>query len=221
MNNCLCIVVFNISNLLELQIDLWRRFVSQEIKVIDNSALSHYEVSRELKRICKIHEVEYLKTGFYDKDFSKSHGWACNVAYNLFRHEYEVIGLIDHDIFPYTPVDLSFMHEYDLCGIPQTREEFVYLWPGLCFINSRLGHTEFMPGKIDRLHLDTGQGTYIHIKNGAQVKYLDEEIVPFEDDSYSIIGQAFLHMRNGSNWRNDPNHGEKIGKLIQILNSKL
>ena len=126
MNQALCIVVFNISNLLEAQLKLWQSFVGGEIKVIDNS--SNMAIARENRAICKEWGIEWIKSGFYDQDFSKSHGWACNVAYNLFKDEYEVVGLIDHDIFPFTPVNLDFMQEYDLCGIPQQREEFIYLW---------------------------------------------------------------------------------------------
>ncbi len=211
------ITVFNITNLLELQVELWRKYLDCEIKVVDNS--TNLQISLEVKGICENIGVEFVKSAIYEGDSSRSHGFACNLGYTFYGN-CDLIGLVDHDIFPFKPIDLSYMTEFQMAGIQQLRKTFIYLWPGLIFIDPIIGDVDFMPDKINGTHLDTGAGTWHHISAGKPVKFLDELDVEFEGGNYSIVDDTFMHFRNASNWKEEEGHGDRMGNLITVLNEK-
>lgn len=213
-----CITVFNISNLLELQVELWRKYLDCEIVVLDNS--TDLGVSKEVRALCKHLNVDFVKTGVCEADSSRSHGWACNVAYAMYG-DCDILVLVDHDIFPYKPVDMGFFDGQIMAGIQQIRKQYIYLWPGLIFIRPEIGDIDFMPTKIHGTHIDTGAGTWQYINNGVPVKYLSEVHQEHDGGIYAVIEDCFMHFINGSNWKQEDNHNGRIDGLINILKAKL
>lgn len=226
------IILFNTSRFITEQIRLLQKHVTNEIKVVDNS--SDYEVAQKVKEICAENKVEYLKTYCDESDFSKSHSYACTIAINMFRDTDESLLVLDHDIFPVKEFEKPG-EEIILAGIPQDRKStkeildennqrylFTYLWPGLLYINTKALtgiEIDVKPCIVMDTFLDTGGGLYkLILGNKERVKHYNERYQYFDnEDNYSLIDDAWMHFRNGSNWKKEGNHEQRIEKLMSIL----
>lgn len=204
------IITFNNAELLQTQIDLFRRFVDKEVSIVDNS--SNFETAKKIKVIAEKNGCEYLKTFFNEGDSSRSHGLACGVAYNWFRSKTKLLTLADHDIFPFKPY--TFNKEF-ISGVPQIRGHYVYVWAGLVTVPTWID-ASFMPCSVKGTNLDTGGELY-----KFETVHLKETYETTNGYTYSIIDDAFMHFSNLSNWRQEGNHGERIGNLMTVLNNKV
>lgn len=212
MKTCICIITFNKPELLGTQIKHLKEYINADLKVFDNS--SNFEASKVIKEISEGEGVEYIRTGFREGDSSRSHGLACNVAYDWCK-DYEITVLLDHDIFPFK--HYTFKTE-GLQGIAQVRDKFVYLWPGMLAIrNEHFTDLSFMPCTYENINLDTG-GELAHLKK--HFEYVQEGYDETEGERYAVIDDAFMHFQNGSNWLNVDNYDERISKLMQELKKK-
>lgn len=206
------IITFNKPEFLQKQIDLFRKFVCNEIKVVDNS--TDVQKAKEIKEICERNGVELVKVIFMEADASKSHGLALNCAFKYFSN-YDRILLADHDLFPFKNFELI----HDLAGVPQTREHYNYLWVGLLMISPvKYPNIDLMPFTTESgLNLDTG-GMLWNLFDEA-VKF-DERYEDYEHGNYSVIADSFMHFRNGSNWLKKENHENEVLRLLEILEEK-
>lgn len=222
------IIVFNTDRFLTEQIRLLQKHVTEKIAVVDNS--SDYEIAGKLKALCEENKIEYLKTFCDESDFSKSHAYACTIAINFFREKDSEILLLDHDIFPIAPFEKP-SEEIILAGIPQLRKSpamvgterilFTYLWPGLLYINTlALEGVEInvKPCVVADTFLDTGGGLYkLIVGNPERVKYFNEQHQETEHGIYSLIDGKWMHLINGSGWKSEPNHEERVNKFMSVL----
>lgn len=226
------IIVFNTDRYLLEQIRLLQKHVTEKIAVVDNS--NDFTISEKLKTICDENKVDYTKTAVNESDFSKSHAYACEIAIGMYRNKDESILLLDHDIFPIKPFDKP-SEQTILAGIPQMRTSakdikdengqryvFTYLWAGLLYINTELlkgVEINIRPCIVMDTFLDTGGGLYkLILGNTERVQYFQENYQYFgNEDNYSLIDNAWMHFRNGSNWKAETNHEERIEKLMSIL----
>lgn len=226
MSHLNAIIVFNTDSFIKKQAELIKKHVGGDILIVDNG--NNYEVSRSLKTIADGNGYQYLKTSINEADFSKSHAYAATVALEMYRHDYDSIFLLDHDIFPFKQIKLPT--KYYLAGVPQIRKtqqdaphkvELTYLWPGCLFVNTKdLDGVEIdlTPQIVQDIFLDTGGGLYKLVQgNKDYVKLLDER----HENDYSIIDESWMHFRKGSNWSKDEGHAERMERLFKVLESKL
>lgn len=137
-------------------------------------------------------------------------GWCANsVQYSVnwcFSNldDDDIVFSIDGDMFPISPMDLSgFLEDYDLCGVPQVRDDINYLWNGIFSfrvgkINRDLFQWGLLPGcdvggrmkyYLDEnprykkiYHLPSMTWNYDRIKNTELMNYLiPEKIKMFTD----------------------------------------
>lgn len=225
------IIVFNTDRFLSEQIRLLKKYVTEKVAVVDNS--TDYAIAGRLKEICAEYRVEYQKVFCEETDFSKSHAYACTIAINFYRDADEELLLLDHDIFPIKPFEKP-SPEIILAGIPQLRKSaigitdnngdrylFTYLWPGLLYLNTKAlkGYEiDVKPCIVMDTFLDTGGGLYKLIAGQPhRVKEYNEQHQETEHGIYSLIEGSWMHFINGGNWKKDPNHNERIDKLMSIL----
>lgn len=222
------IIVFNTDRFLLEQIRLLQKHVTDKIAVVDNS--TDYDIAGKLKAICEENKVDYLKTFCDESDFSKSHAYACTVAIGMYREKDTEILLLDHDIFPIAPFEKP-SEEIILAGIPQYRKSqplldgkpimLTYLWAGLLYINTdslRGQAINVKPCVVADTNLDTGGGLYSLINgNPDRVKYFNEVHQETEHGIYSLIDGKWMHLINGSAWKSEPNHEERVNQFMIIL----
>lgn len=214
------VILFNTIRYLEKQYELFSRFMQGQFIIIDNS--TDTEVAYNAYNFCRGKNIRYIKTDFVEGDYSKSHALACNRAYYILHKEYEILGFYDHDLFPVKEIDINkLMENKVLAGVPQIREEVTYMWPGLTILNNKLidqRAVDFSPspgidtgGEISKIFRQLPENAY-HLfaerPNDTHSKiYLDiQEPEP-----------CFIHLINGSNWKNEENFNERIEQVFNIL----
>lgn|SRR5580698_5502563 len=229
------IVVFNISNLILTQIELIRKFCNDDgfdIIVIDNSSV--FYISDEIKKHTINANCIYDKTPRGPVDFSHSHAFACNYAYNKFQSEYEFLFFLDHDNFPTTNFSVkNILGDKIIGGIGQSRKTKIYFWPGcLMFNNTKIDKTLINFSTNNDLGLDTGGMLYKIIETYGQNNclFFDEYLIKNElfdgtsYNNYAIISKqsfSFMHFINASNWNPIVKNENRISSLLKILHSRI
>lgn len=230
------IVTFNISNLIEKQIELIKKFCKDDhdIIVVDNS--NNLNVANDIKNIVNSLNCNYLKTNS-PSDFSESHAAACNFAYKQFRKTYKYILLLDHDNFPTEDFKVSsVIIDKVIGGTGQKRGAIYYYWPGCLMINNELIDTDMVDFSTNpRLSLDTGGNLYKIVekyKFEKCVNFDQYEIYDTNDINYGFYNNicapstcsskfTFMHFINASNWNNKENNETRINRLLGILNERI
>lgn len=179
------IVNFNRPNFLAVQIPLiLKNLEPQGIHVINTG-----ERLNGCKEIAAKYDCKYTYIKGPD-DYSKSHALALNVGYSFNRQEHEIVGILDHDCFPISPVNIaSEMEGKFFYACNQERLGLLYPNPACLFINTKVGALDFMPSH----GMDTG-GLLHQVYN--QVRPMSYEKM----EDYEVFGGAFLHIVKGSNW---------------------
>lgn len=229
MSHLSAIIVFNTDRYFERQYDLFKKNVEGDIILIDNS--TDYFISRNLRQLTKKLGCDYIKTAVNEADFSRSHAYACTVAYNL-SDGYDTLLLADHDIFPTKPFPIHLYNENILCGVQQMRptnsifgaENKVYLeymQPVLLLLNKKeLQNVEvdFYPCIVRETFLDTGGGLYkIVMGNKDRCHFFSEKHEEKDGYMYSVIERDWIHFINGSNWKKDEEHEKRVQTLLTLL----
>ncbi len=234
--------VFNRPDLLQKQIDCFKKFFSgdYEINVVCDYRDKKY--LKEFETICSDNDVRFYSHKS-DKNMSPSgyHGATITWAYNeIMLKEYadDYALIVDHDMFLIDEFNLvDYMKGYDVSGCYQSRENVEYVWPGLTILDiSKTKDIEFdfHPCFAEGQMLDTGGGTYALLKEvsfkPSHVEYpesfgtIDLSSV---DDGYGFelhLDQTFLHFRNACSWHDNFNVLENSRKnevLNLMLNSFL
>lgn len=230
------IIVFNISHLIEKQIQLVRKFCKDDhdIIVIDNS--SNLQIASVIESKVKHAGVSYIKTSS-PPDFSQSHATACNLAYHSFKDVYKYLFLLDHDNFPITKFSvMDVMKDKVIGGVGQARGNILYYWPGCTMINNEFIDKALVDFSVNYdLGLDTGGNLYKIIeKHGTDkcVNFDQYDIPNPADKSYSFYNEItnpksissefrFMHFINSSNWNKKERNEERVQSLLQILEQKV
>lgn len=218
MKLCTAIITFNTSAYLVRQFQLFEKYIGGYIVVVDNSSNSN--AAKEIEEICEKYGRQYIRLNNQEGDASRSHALALNEAYWLLNIPYDVLMLADHDIFPVNYFNVpDFMKDLVIAGVPQIRGEITYLWAGLVLINNLKVDKKLI--KFDTSEgLDTGGKLHRLLKTLPETayKYLDEfQKKTTEGHEYSLIGDKFIHLLNGSNWRGDLEHEKRVNSILKLL----
>lgn len=218
MKLCTAIITFNTSAYLVRQFDLFQKYIGSYITVVDNS--NNQNAAIEIQSICEKYGRQYIKLNNNEGDASRSHALALNEAYWLLNIPYDVLMLADHDIFPVNYFNVTdFMKDLVIAGVPQIRGDITYLWAGLVMINNL---------KVDKklVKFDTQEGLDTGGKLHRLLKTLPESAYKFLDEfqkktpegyEYSMIADKFIHLINGSNWKKDEKHEERINAIFKQI----
>lgn len=228
------IVVFNISNLIETQISLVKRFCKDDnfdIIVIDNS--SNLIIASEIKNVVERLYCKYYKTAAPTADFSQSHASACNYAHLNFKDQYSYMFFLDHDNFPIKNFSITdILQDKLLGGVAQARADKHYFWPGCVMINIKLTSGDIVDFSTNsEIGLDTGGNLYKIIEKyglGSCIcfdQYEKPNSVNSSHHYYNLICNtktsiaefSFMHFINGSNWNYNIKNNDRINSLLQIL----
>lgn len=199
-----------------LRID--RYLKPDHIVVFDNSRDESFcEDIKEQTNLCG---SEYRRLELYDGDNSRHHAMALNEAYNSLKSDYEVVALLDHDVFPFTESDIfEKAKDYVFCGLKQVRDDKEYFHPGAIFLNTGL----LIKEKIDFAPIegmDTGGQLWDIIKFLEHNKVLSFSY-QFDDElGYEIVNDCMMHFVKGSNWNkiDEIEHRERLAALFKRLN---
>lgn len=230
----LAVVAFNNSKVIDYQIRCLKKFFCFPFRytIFDNS--TNEVKSEELKDIAQRHNIGYIKLPrqeFLPKGFgSYSHGIACNYLYNRYIQfgGGKYFGLLDHDIFPVQPFNISdYLEQQFFYGTKHVS----YIWPGFFFIRM-----DYLSGKtVDfrpsfRLRCDTGGrhknslfknidfNNYILVKD--EKRLFDEQNDIFEY-GYSYFDCGWIHCWNASNYMGKNKTIEKMERIYQMLEEEL
>lgn len=217
MKLCTAIITFNTSAYLVRQFQSFDKYIGGHIIVVDNS--SNPSAAKEIQELTEKHGKQYLRLHNQEGDASRSHALALNEAYWLLNL-HDILILCDHDIFPINQFDVpAFMEGIKLSGVPQIRGEYTYLWAGLVIVNNKLADKQKI--RFDtQLGLDTGGRLHYYLKTlkETDVKMLDEFQKRTEEGyDYSMISDKFLHLSNGSNWKKDENHEQRVNSIFNAV----
>lgn len=223
MTSCIASIVFNTDRFIKKQWELYRKFTDAHFIIVDNS--TDEAISERLYKFAKENHIRYIRTIFEERDFSRSHGLACNRAYFHLHKEYELIFFSDHDLFLVQPFNISeLMKDKVIAGVPQIKNDITYLWAGLVIINNRLidrNALDFMPSQNEQL--DTGGELSKIFRHLPKDKYHLFAERPQEEKTNIFIdveeneNPLFIHLRNGSDWKKETGYEERIGRLLDSL----
>lgn len=230
----LAVVAFNNFRVIEYQIRTLSRFFLYPYRysVFDNSTTEEY--ANRIRETCHRYEVGYIRLPLQEflpqGKGSYSHGIACNFLYNKYfkNSGSKYFGLLDHDIFPVEPFDISLYLEKQFFYGAKHR---FYIWPGFWFMRM-----DYMKGKkVDfrpSLHLrgDTGASNALSLFKDvdfSQYMLVDDRHCCFDghDDifewGYSYFDCGWIHCWNASNYMNKEHTSEKMDLIYQMLEEKL
>jgi hypothetical protein len=216
--------VFNRPDLLQRQIDCFKKFFSgnYEINVVCDYRDEKY--LKEFETICSDNEVRfYSHKSNNNMSPSEYHGATVTWAYNEIMLKDcldDYVLIIDHDMFLIDEFSLvDYMKNYDISGALQERGDIKYVWPGLIIMDiAKVKDIEFdfHPCIAEGQMLDTGGGTYKLLRSG--LKYKDTGIeypdhykdIDLHDNNLTggfgfemHCDGLFLHSRNASSWHNN------------------
>lgn len=229
-------VAFNNSKVLEWQLSMCRQFVEDNYLhvILDNSPSC--EARERNKLISLQYNAIYVPlpynpwTGVHN---SRSHGISLDWA---FRHvvpqiSFNVLGFLDHDIFPVAPHRLvSCMQGKLYMGVLQERPGLWYLWPGFFFIHRRALETAQL-SMLPTRKADTGGALWdkVFCQLGKEaVTFLGEQELLLRDgdsrqSSYYYRIGSWVHTVNASYWSACAPKEDVIMDILQrgIQNSTL
>lgn len=194
-----------------------RHLKPDHIVVFDNSRNDDY--CADIKEQATVVGAEYIRLDLYEGDSSRHHSMALNAAYSKLKDSYEIVALMDHDVFPFKDSDIFEVAKgFVFCGLKQVKDEKEYFHPGTLFLNTHKlisSHIDFspIPG------MDTG-GQLWEI-----IKFLQHnEILAFPHQfepelGYEIVNDCMMHFVKGSNWQktDEIKHRERLAELFKRL----
>lgn len=217
-------VAFNNEYLIEKQIKLLKRFVTDEhvsIFIADNS--TSIDKRKLIRDVCVENQVGYISIPdnlmLKYVSSSYSHGATLNWIFDNFikKRQPAIFGFLDHDLFPIAPTSIrEKIGKKDFYGLVRDREAGWYLWAGYCFFNYKAVKDfplDFIPYMAGKTYLDTGGSNfpilYRHYDKDSLpiVPSRDVNIgkgVDYHADYLQYIDECWLHLINGSNWKKNP-----------------
>lgn len=225
------LIVFGFNNpkLIQIQIRLFRNFIKDKyvLLIADNS--SDKNMSTLIYKKCLSEKVDYIKVPRQNMfKNSNSHALALNWVYQqIVKHShFDIVGLLDHDIFPIRDICLSdrmknklafgVLHHGSYVDVHDNfiRKELAdwYLWPGYAFYNLdelKKYKVDFRTSNINKKDFDTGGRNWYSIYSKVPIE--EFSFVSFdkikigdgnswENNYVEIIDESWLHLINGSYW---------------------
>lgn len=211
------VITFNCPEYLQIQYDAFKKFAQFKFEFIvcDNS---DDENAERIRSICSKNHIFYCQNKTEEKDFSISNALGLNLAWNVFHNNVDYIFFADHDLFPFKRFELK--SKYDLVGLKQIRKHINYLWNGCLMIDTNIvSQMDFMPGEDNGVRYDTGgKMAKLLSELGGNVFYISEDKFKNDDGyEYSVLDETFLHIVNGSNWKEDEGHKKRIDSILKTL----
>jgi hypothetical protein len=217
------IVNYNCPKYLETQVLRLRKYIklnegdSLDIILGDNSRKG--SAIKKNQEICKELGVIYKRFHFDEGDYSSHHALALNEILKSWKHNFNSLLLIDHDIFLFDYSDIFLRtRERDFAGLAQNKIGRTYLHPGLLLINlDKVSSVDF--NFLPCEHMDTG-GRMADQVEKSNVEFLNIRYINYSagaEDFYEVVDEKWMHFVKGSNWNKNKNHQERIDYLTKEL----
>ncbi len=238
----LIVVAFNDLKLLQYQHELMKKYVKNGATIIcDNS--NNPEKAQEIYQFCRENDITYIKVPhFLREDPSRNHARALNwIMKNVvFKREKNFL-ILDHDIFPFAPVDVKDYFAKPAFGKIARRGEYWYFPPifcGFAFDFWKNFKPNFLPCRIKKHRLDTGGKNYLRIYQHLSAddytecvsRYINiHTLKPFDfcdasqdeyHDRVEIIDNRWFHLCGGSFWGGKHNKFELAQDYIKTLEKR-
>src|SRR3990167_86517 len=222
------IVQYNKSCFLREQLNRIDRYLLRaksdkvNISIADNS--TNPEERRVNKLICEELGARYMDYTLHEGDPSAHHSMALNALYQTSMEEQsDFTVFFDHDTFMFATSNLIYeSRDKHFAGIGQAKIGKLYMHPNCLLINNK-----FVPREAVNLTpcpgMDTGGrlSDYIGGLKTDQINHLKFEYGDFSyegiNDTYEIIGEAFMHFIKGSNWNGNKKGPERQKALEDEL----
>jgi hypothetical protein len=218
--------VVNRPDFVEIQDDLFKKFLIGEYKfhVVDDSI--DETVSSQFNEICNQRNIEYYKTPETLEHYNPSTKVGNVIQWSfdeIIKKECssDIVFWTDSDMFLIDQFDIhDYMSDCIIAGLPQIRKHVKYMWNGLMFFNmSKLleldSNIRFNVDFIDGEDLDTGGETHRYFKkNNLKMKETDVQYPTHYNDidlqkdagGYNMelhLDGKFLHYRAATNWHSN------------------
>lgn len=243
---------YNRPDFIEIQHKTFKKFLKDDYEFIVFNDAKDAQMEQAIQAMCarlaircvripqSIHNQPYLKRwpgeGFHDPAVRN-----CNVVmYSLneigFDHN-GIVVLLDSDMFLIREFSIkNYMSGCHIAGLEQPRNQVIYLWIGLAFLDMRTmpNHTtiDFNCGRVGNQPVDAGGQTYYYLHNNPdlKVRFFAENFI---HNYHFVLGKTthiplcddniFFHYYAGTNWTrySDQYHSEKTKLLHTILNDLL
>jgi hypothetical protein len=222
-------IAFSNANVIRHQVRLLNKNVTDKFThvIIDNSDIE--EQSRKIEMVCREFDRPYIKLrGNFHGRGSNSHALALNWAYRqlVLRYKPDYFGFLDHDIYPIAPESIiTKLEKQQVYGHLQYRENYWYLWAGLCFFKRTelfTKESDFAAGPVNGVNLDTGGMLYKTV-----FSKLDKSKIEFPEQRYERLREGelvqsdqveyignWMHSFNGSYWIEIKDKEKELEDLI-------
>lgn len=208
-------IAYNNAVLLEHQERLIRKNITDDYVFIVADNSPDPQKRKQIAEACCTKHIGYigLPSNPYTSS-SNSHGACLNWLWKNYLPVYqpEIIGFIDHDIYPVKPVSIAaYLKDQPVYGHLQGQAPHWYLWAGLCFFKyAALPSTQlnFLPAIVGSKQMDTGGANWEPLYSHIDIKSLTfpsheymslREGTVVQSDKMEQIGE-WLHSFNGSYW---------------------
>lgn len=195
---------FNRPDFIEYQAKTFKKFLKDPYEFVVFNDANSGPISEQIREICKKMEIRCVEI---PRIIQKGVLWASlrtanSIEYSLkhsgFDHD-GIVFIIDSDMFLIKPLHIKeFLGDYDLYGERQSRDEIVYLWNGLLFMNMATLPNKrtmsFSPAPIKGKALDTGGHLHYYLTNNPSIKlktYGDTHINLLPKDKKQLLALGF------------------------------
>lgn len=173
---------------IELQCRTFKKFITDEYEFVVFNDAKTKEIETEINEICKNYEIRCIRIDpeIHNRPYlsrlpGEDYNHPCIRCANVVQYSLDTLGfdfpglvvIIDSDMFPIQPLSfLDLMKNYDLAGVPQSRDNGIsYIWNGLVMLNMlSLPEKEtlnFNCGVIDDSPVDAGGYTHYYLSKYA------------------------------------------------------
>lgn len=210
-------VVYSTTRWVEWQLRLFRKFCGVDVQFINNGP-NFDAMQADLDRLGV---KSYRMEPHYDFNPSISHSVALSwVARRFLRESEEPLVLLDMDIFPMRPVDLTWpLRGAHAAGQIICSDRYYHLWPGLLFVGAdapdrtHIGLRAVVVSRDPEIRMDSGGETWFWIQNrNPTIRYLScrpmvesdlPELLRARYDTghlFEVKANDFFHIRAATNW---------------------
>ena len=200
-------VHFNRPDFIKIQMDSFKKFIKNDFNflIINNSG------EKSIEDTCKNLNIDCINLNNDNLGPSVSHSLGLKELGNYIKNDGNIHVILDHDMFIIEDIDFfSYMDNKSIMFIGQTKEDLVYMWPGLIIIDSNLcpnlNTLNLSSGVFNDIYCDSGGGSYKYLLDNPDLNIKN----PVEKAEYSdiddlntfffVYDNKFLHYFRGSNW---------------------
>lgn len=167
----LIVCVYNQPDFIRLQYKSLSKFLQQSFTMCVCDDSLDKEISNEIKKVCEINNIEYLRAPYnHSGDPSSRHSAALNYALNnTDKNGFKFFGLLDSDLFLLSKLDIEkLLSHSEIATRTQHNSGLCYFSPMLCIWKAETKLQdftwEFIPGG------DTGSSTHNFHKEHPEFK---------------------------------------------------